>query len=212
MPVVLDVNVLPRGAASRTRKLRDAFMDAYLGAHPGAQRVRVDLAEQVGELPAFDEWDISAKFEMLYGEGSLDEAQAERWNALSALTDQLHTASLVVVSAPMWNFGVPWHLKRWLDCVVQGRLTFEYRDGAFHGLLGGRPAVLLTTRDGAYAPGTPYAALDFHVPYLKSVLGLMGLGPIHEVIAEPMALAGPEVASAALESAVGQARALAASM
>jgi FMN-dependent NADH-azoreductase len=112
----------------------------------------------------------------------------------------------------MWNFSVPWHLKRWLDCVVQGRLTFEYRDGEFHGLLTGRQAVILTTRDGAYAPGTPYAALDFQVPYLKTVLGLMGLGPIHEVIAEPMALAGPEVASAALENALGRARALAASL
>jgi FMN-dependent NADH-azoreductase len=212
MSVVLDVNVLPRAEASRTRKLRDAFMDAYFARHPEAQRIRVDLADEHGRLPAFDEWDISAKFEMLYGEGNLDEAHAERWDALSALTDQLHTASLVVVSAPMWNFSVPWHLKRWLDCVVQGRLTFEYRDGGFHGLLTGRQAVILTTRDGAYGAGTPFAELDFHVPYLRSVLGLMGLGPIHDVIAEPMALGGPEVATAALEGAMGRAAALAASL
>jgi len=205
MPVVLDVNVLPRTDASRTRRLRDAFMQAYLRAHPDAQRIEVNLADCYAELPAFDEWDISAKFEMLYGDGHLDESQAERWNSLSALTDKLHTSTLVVVSAPMWNFGIPWHLKRWLDCVVQARLTFEYRDGAFHGLLTGRPAVILTTRDGAYSPGTPYAAMDFHVPYLKTILGMMGLGPFHEVIAEPMALAGPEVAAAALESAIGRA-------
>ena len=122
------------------------------------------------------------------------------------------TATLVVVSAPMWNFSIPWHLKRWLDCVVQGRLTFEFRDGGYHGLLTGRPAVLITTRDGSYAPGSEYAALDFHMPYLKTVLGLMGLGPFHEIIAEPMVLAGPEVAAAALASAVQRARELGASL
>ncbi|MFT3766952.1 MAG: NAD(P)H-dependent oxidoreductase [Minicystis sp.] len=212
MAVVLDVNVLPRGETSRTRKLRDAFMRAFFAKHPESQRINVDLADIHGKLPAFDEWDISAKFEMLYGEGRLDEAQAARWDALSVLTDQLHTADLVVISAPMWNFGVPWHLKRWLDCVVQGRLTFEYRDGGFHGLLKGREAVILTTRDGAYPPGTPEAALDFQVPYLKTILGLIGLGPIHTVIAEPMALGGPEVAAAALEAAVESATALGASL
>jgi len=211
MSIVLDVNVLPRGDASRTRRLRDAFMDAYLAKHPTAERINVNLAESYRQLPAFDEWDISAKFEMLYGEGTLDEAQAERWNALSALTDQLHTATLVVISAPMWNFSVPWHLKRWLDCVVQGRLTFEYREGQFHGLLTGRPAVILTTRDGEYKPGTPFAPYDFHVPYLRAVLGLIGLGPIHDVVAEPLAIGGPD-AAAALEGAIGRARDLGASL
>jgi FMN-dependent NADH-azoreductase len=212
MTVVLDVNVLPRGNASRTRKLRDAFMGAYLAAHPDAQRIRVDLADDYQKLPAFDEWDITAKLEMLYGEGHLDEDVAKRWDALATLTDQLHTSTLVVVSAPMWNFSVPWHLKRWIDCVVQGRLTFEYRDGAFHGLLTGRPAVILTSRDGAYPPGSPYAALDFQIPYLEAVLGLMGLGPFHEVIAEPMALGGPDVAAAALQATIAKARELGASL
>lgn len=212
MPVVLDVNVLPRGEASRTRKLRDAFLAAYFGAHPEAQHIPLDLADPSLHLPAFDEGDIAARFEMLYGDGRLDEAQAERWHALTALTDQLHTSTLVVITAPMWNFTVPWHLKRWLDCVVQGRLTFELRDGQFHGLLTGRPAVVLTSRDGVYKPGTPYAALDFHVPYLRTILGLMGLGPIHEVIAEPLAISAPETAGAALDAAVAQARELGAKL
>jgi len=209
MPVLLDVNVLPRGESSRTRKLRDAFVEAYVKSHAGAHRLSVDLAEQASSLPAFDEWDISAKFEMLYGEGTLDEAQAERWSALSALTDQLHTASVVLISAPMWNFTIPWHLKRWLDCVVQGRLTFELRDGQYRGLLTGRPAVILTTRDGAYSPGLPHAALDFHVPYLRAILGVMGLGPIHEVVAESLALATPAEVEATVLDACEKARALA---
>ena len=201
MPVVLDVNVLPRGKSSRTRKLHEAFFEAWHKKHPDGQRISLNLAEDYRGLPVFDEWDITAKFEMLYGEGKLDEKAAERWNALTKLTDQLHSADLVVVSCPMWNFSIPWHLKRWIDCVVQGRLTFEFIDGAFRGLLAGRPAVILATRDGAYPPGTPFAAFDFQVPYLRTVFGLIGLGPIHEVVAEPMMLMGVEAGIEALKAA-----------
>lgn len=108
----------------------------------------------------------------------------------------------------MWNFGVPWFLKRWLDAVVQARLTFEAREGTYVGLLAGRRAVILTTRDGAYAPPSPWASHDFHVPYLKSVLGLMGLGPIEVVAGEPLYAAGPEVGARALEQAVAAAESL----
>lgn len=210
MPIVFDINVLPRGAASRTRKLHDAFFDAYLAKHPETHRVALNLAEDYRGLPVFDEWDISAKFEMLYGEGRLDDVAAERWSTLTKLTDQLHSADLIVLSTPMWNFSIPWHLKRWIDCVVQGRLTFEYVDGTYRGLLTGRQAVILTTRDGAYPPGSPMAAMDFQMPYLRSIFGFMGLGPIHEVIAEPMMFMGPEFGREKLAEAVEQARELAA--
>lgn len=209
MPIVFDVNVLPRGSASRTRKLHDAFFDAYLAKHPDAQRISLNLAEDYRGLPVFDEWDISAKFEMLYGEGKLDDIGAERWATLTKLTDQLHAADLIVLSSPMWNFSIPWHLKRWIDCVVQGRLTFEYVNGTFSGLLTGRQAVILTTRDGQYTPGTPYEAMDFQMPYLRYMFRFLGLDPIHEVIAEPMMLAGPEVGQAALAAAQERARELA---
>jgi len=209
MPIVFDVNVLPRGTTSRTRKLHDAFFDSYLASHPDAQRVALNLAEDYRGLPVFDEWDITAKFEMLYGEGKLDDIGAERWATLTKLTDQLHAADLVVISSPMWNFSIPWHLKRWIDCVVQGRLTFEYVDGQFSGLLTGRQGVILSTRDGVYEPGTPGAAMDFQMPYLRHILSFMGLNPIHEVVAEPMALAGPEAGQAALAAAMDRARELA---
>lgn len=211
MPVLLDVNVIPRGKASRTHQLRNAFVEAYMGKHEKVERVCVNLAEEHAELPVFDEWDIHAKFEMLWGEGRLDEQTAERWSRLTVMTDRMHAASLLVVSTPMWNFSIPWHLKRWLDAVVQPRLTFEFRDG-FRGLLAGRSAVILTTRDGVYGEGTPGAPMDFEMPYLRHILGFMGYAPIHEIVAEPMAMAGPEVGRKALDDACMRARALAESL
>jgi FMN-dependent NADH-azoreductase len=212
MAIVLDVYSLPRAERSRTRKLRDAFFNAYLAKHPDTSRIELDLARDYDKLPAFDEWDVQTKFEMAYGDGILDGEMAARWDALIRQTDKLHGANLVVVTCPMWNFSIPWHMKRWIDCVVQPRLTFEFSGGAFRGLLAGRAGVILTTRDGAYGPGTPGAALDFEVPYLKTVLGFMGLDPIHTVIAEPMALAGPEVMKVALAKGIEQAAELGGSL
>lgn len=212
MPIVFDINVLPRGKTSRTRKLRDAFFATYLEKHPDVQRVCLNLAEDYRGLPVFDEWDITARFEMLYGEGSLDETAAERWTTLTKLTDQLHACDMMVLSTPMWNFSIPWHLKRWIDCVVQGRLTFEFVDGQFRGLLAGRQAVILTSRDGMYTTGTDLAALDFQMPYLRQILGFIGFNPIHEVIAEPMMMAGPEAGVAALDAAIVRAQELAAKL
>jgi FMN-dependent NADH-azoreductase len=212
MPIVLDVNVIPRGELSRTRQLRAAFLEALLEANPGTERISVDLAEEHKHLPVFDEWDVQAKFEMLWGSGELDEKTAERWSRLTAMTDQLHASSLLLISAPMWNFSVPWHLKRWLDAVVQPRLSFEFRPEGFHGLLAGRTAVILTTRDGSYGEGSPFQAFDFQLPYLRAILGFMGYDPIHEIVAEPLAMAGPVVAAEALANACERARQLARSL
>lgn len=208
MTTLLDVFVTPRRGSSRTNRLREAFLKGYAEAHPGFVHLPVDLAAMHAELPAFDEWDIQAKFEMAYGQGKLDEVAAKRWDALTRYTDQLHACDHLLVSAPMWNFSVPWMLKRWIDVVVQGRLTFEFVDGQFKGLLGGRGATILSTRDGAYGPGTPFAELDYEVPYLRTVLGFMGFGPIEAIIAEPMVMGGPEVGAAALEAGVGRAHAV----
>lgn len=212
MPTVLDVFAAPRNARSRTLKLRDAFLAAYRAKHPDFVHIPLDLSAHHAELPAFDEWDIQAKFEMAYGEGKLDEQAAKRWDRLVELTDQLHASDLLLVSAPMWNFGIPWMLKRWIDCVVQGRLTFEYVNGQLTGLLQGKRAVVFSTRDGAYGPGTPMAHLDHNAPYLKSVLGLIGYAPVDVIIAEPMAMNGPEVAQQALEQAMREATLLAQSL
>lgn len=205
---VLDVQAMPRGERSRTRQLHRAFFRGLREAWPEAQVFTRDVATDYDALPAFDEWDVEAKFEMMYGQGQLNETGARRWEALTALTDELHAADLVVISSPMWNFSVPWFLKRWIDAVVQGRLTFEVVDGQYVGLLKGRRAVLLATRDGAYAAGSPWAAMDHQLPWLEQVLGFMGLGPIDRVVAEPMTGGGPEVAARALEVAVAQAEAL----
>ena len=210
--IVLNVHALPRGEESRTRKLQRAFLDTLHAQRSNCKVVSLDLAAGYKALPAFDAWDIQAKYEMAYGDGSLDADAAVRWTALTKLTDQLHRASMVVISAPMWNLSIPWYLKRWLDAVVQARLTFEYVDGQYRGLLTGRTGVLLTTRDSAFGEGSPLQPLDFQLPYLRTILGFMGIDPIHEVVAEPMMAQGIEAGEVALATAIERAQELARSL
>lgn len=208
MATVLDVYSLPRAERSRTRRLRDSFLKTYLEKHHDVGHVEVDLARDYDKLPAFDEWDVQTKFEMAYGDGILDGEMAARWDALSRHTDQLHSATLIVVTCPMWNFSVPWHMKRWIDCVVQPRLTFEFVGGSYRGLLSGRAGVILTSRDGIYHKGSPMESLDYELPYLRTVLSFMGIAPIHEVVAEPMAMSAPEIAKQAIDRACQEAEEL----
>lgn len=199
MSMVLDIQCMPRAERSRTRRLHRAFFDALV-ERPPIHRVVRDVVADVDELPLIDAWDVEAKFEVTYGEGRLDEALARRWEGVIRLTDELHASDLVVISAPMWNFSVPWYLKRWIDCVVQGHLTFAVAGTRHEGLLAGRPCVVLTTRDGVFrGPGsTPEA--DFQLPYLRHTLAFMGLSPVHVVAADGMALPTRELSLGAAEA------------
>ena len=120
--------------------------------------------------------------------------------ALAAWSDraiaQLQAADVVVVAAPMYNFGVPSVLKSWMDHVARAGITFRYTESGPEGLLGGRRAVVISTRGGRYA-GTP---ADSHTPFLATFLGFIGLGPVEFVHAEGLAM-GEDQARSALERA-----------
>jgi FMN-dependent NADH-azoreductase len=206
MSDIFDVQILVRGAESRTRALHDAFFAGVAARHADARVVTLDLAREHASLPAIDSWDVGAKFEVMYGEGRLDEQQAGHWARITALTDQLHDARVVAISTPMWNLSIPWHLKRWIDCVMQGRLTFQTTPDGFRGLLAGRTGVILTSRNGSYQPGSRLEGLDFQVPYLRTILGAMGIAPIHVVIAE--GLHTPDQRGPVLAAAIEEARRL----
>lgn len=187
---VLDVFVLPRGERSRTRRVRAAFFEGFAEKHPEEPRIELDLVRTVDELPKIDEWDVEARFEMAYGEGRLDEAMAQRWSAMTRFTDQLYASRLIVVSTPMWNFSIPWYLKRWIDTVVQARLTFQNQGDRFVGLLANKRVIVLTTRDGEYGPASPTAALDFELPYLRAIFGFIGCKEVEVITADGMAYEG----------------------
>jgi FMN-dependent NADH-azoreductase len=123
--------------------------------------------------------------------------------ASRALSDQLiaelKAADTIVIGSPMYNFSIPTGLKAWFDHVVRAGETFAYVDGRAVGLLKGKRAILILTRGGVYRQG-PHANLDFQEPYLRLLLGFMGVTDVEAVHAEQLAF-GPGAQEAAVAAA-----------
>jgi FMN-dependent NADH-azoreductase len=112
---------------------------------------------------------------------------------------ELKAADTVVIGAPMYNFSVPTTLRAWFDHVLRPGATFSYADGAPRGLLGGKRVIVIESRGGLYTDG-PAKAFDFQEPYLRQLLGFMGITDVTFVHAEKIGY-GPEARSASIEAA-----------
>ena len=112
---------------------------------------------------------------------------------------ELKAADTVVIGAPMYNFSVPTTLRAWFDHVLRPGATFSYADGAPRGLLGGKRVIVIESRGGLYSDG-PAKAVDFQEPYLRQLLGFMGITDVTFVHAEKIGY-GPEARTASIEAA-----------
>ncbi len=103
---------------------------------------------------------------------------------------------MVVLGVPMYNFGVPAQLKNWIDAIARAGVTFRYTANGPEGLLTGKKVYVALARGGLYRD-TP---ADSQVPYLKTVLGFLGMTDVHFVYAEGLAM-GAEAEQKALAAA-----------
>lgn len=125
-----------------------------------------------------------------------------------ALIAELKAADLVVIGAPMYNFGMASTLKAWFDHVLRAGITFRYSEAGPEGLVKGRKAIVVESRAGLYSSG-PSAPMDSQEPHLRTLLGFMGLDDVTFVRVEKLAF-GPDVAAASIAAAVEELRSLAA--
>lgn len=134
------------------------------------------------------------------GRGDAQTPDARRTRALSdTLIAELRAADVIVIGAPMYNFGMPTTLRAWFDHVLRAGQTFTYSEAGPRGLLEGKRAIVVESRGGEYSSG-PARAIDFQEPYLKHLLGFMGIDDVAFVRAEKMGF-GPEARAAAIASA-----------
>jgi FMN-dependent NADH-azoreductase len=204
MAHVLHVQASPRGDDSFSVRAARAFLDAYAKTHPGDTIETLDLAarppiEFRGEA-------AGAKMQILGGQAPTAD-QAKAWARVTETIRRFKKADKLLVSSPMWNFALPYRLKHYIDVVVQPGETFRYTpEGKVEGLLAGRPCMLILARGGRYASGTPAAAMDFQLPYLKAVLGFIGIEKVGVILVDPTAAEGPDAAKKTLDAAVADAR------
>ena len=197
----LFVHSSARGEASTSRQLAEHFKMAVVAK--GASVAEVDLAKDGPR--ALDETTLGAFFTPVEQHTT---EQAGRLAESERYVDALFAADTLVISAGMYNFSVPSTLKAYIDQILRAGRTFRYGETGPQGLVQGKKAVLILTTGGVYSQG-PMVSMDFLTPYLKAVLGFIGITDVEVVLAEGLAY-GPEVATQAVEGAKARLEALAA--
>lgn len=139
--------------------------------------------------------------------GPPDGEHTSSQRAAVALSDtliaELEAADTIVLAVPMYNFSIPSTLKAWIDHVARRGRTFRYTENGPEGLLKGKKVFVLVARGGFYSKGAPAAALDFQEPYLRAVLGFIGLTDVTFVHLEGLAM-GPEAANTNHDKALAE--------
>lgn len=102
--------------------------------------------------------------------------------------DEFLAADVIVIGAPMYNFGIPSQLKAWIDRIAVAGKTFRYTANGPEGLAGGKRVIVASSRGGFYGEGTAGAAMDFQENYLRAVLGFLGIDQVEFVRAEGVAV------------------------
>jgi len=123
------------------------------------------------------------------------------------LVDELLAADVLVLGVPMWNLSIPASLKAWIDMIVREGRTFAFTDAGVAPLVPpGKRVFVFSARGGAYPAGSPLHALDHQEPYLRAILGVVGLTDVEFIHAERQSESAEAAAEglACAERALGQ--------
>ena len=206
MAKLMHIECSPRKDRSAGIKVAQEFVRAYRSARPGDEVETLDLWSI--RMPAFEGPTVSAKYRIMHGQ---DHTATERraWKAVVDLFDAFNRADKYLFSLPMWNFGIPYKLKHFIDVIIQPGLAFSFSpEEGYTGLVTGKPAVIVYSRGDAYIGNPKMAALDFQKPYLESLLRFIGFTDIQSIVIEPT-LSAPDQAEAVKEEAARRATTIA---
>jgi FMN-dependent NADH-azoreductase len=197
---ILQINSSARSSGSESTRLADAIVAKLTAANAGAQVTRRDLAAQ--PHPILDEAALGALFTPA---DARSEAQAARVALDMALVAQVQAADVIVIGAPMYNFGMTVQLKGWFDAIAKAGVTFKYGANGPEGLLTGKKVYVTLSRGGMHKNG----ASDALVPHLKTLLGFLGMTDVTLIYAEGLGM-GPEAVAKAQAEAEQEIAAIAA--
>ena len=206
MSTLLYIEASPRKDRSHSINVANTFLDAYAAANPGDTIDKIDLWDL--NLPEFDGEKLNAKYSVMHGE-SPSGAEVAAWNEVQGLFDRFNAADKYVFSVPMWNFGIPYKLKHYIDVITQPGMAWSFSpDTGYSGLVTGR-VVAIYSSAGVYHDGSGAEAFDLQKPYFENWLAFVGLSDVSRVIVAPT-LEAPENVEAAVAEAKNNATALAA--
>lgn len=207
MSKLLYIEASPRGDRSKSSVVAKAFLEEYQKANPGDAIEHINLWKV--SLPSFDGDMLEAKYAVLSGQNQTPE-QAAAWKTVSDMAEVFKAADKYVFSVPMWNFGIPYKLKHYIDIITQPGLTFSFSpEEGYKGLTSGK-ALIVYARGGVYSEGSGAEAYDLQTKSLGLHLGFVGITDQTSIIVEP-SLAAPDAVDETVAKAVEQAVTAAAS-
>jgi FMN-dependent NADH-azoreductase len=184
---ILQINSSARSQGSASTRMADAIVAKLLAAHPDAHVTRRDLASD--PHPVLDEAALTALFTPA---DQRTPEQAARVALDDALIAQVQAADVVVIGAPMYNFGITVQLKGWFDAIARAGVTFNYTANGPVGHLTGKKVYVAVSRGGFHRD----AASDTQVPHVRNVLAFLGMQDVTFVYAEGLGM-GPEAVAKA---------------
>jgi FMN-dependent NADH-azoreductase len=176
MTHLLHIDSSARGEDSASRRLSAEYVQAWKARNPHGTVTYRDLAVNTPDFVS-PEW-ITGVF------GPAEAANADTQVALQGserLIREIEAADVLVLGVPMYNFGVPAIFKAWIDQVVMAGRTFAFGENGPEGLLKGKKAIVLRA-SGSDFDNPAFAPMDFHAPYIRGVLGWIGITDV-ELIA-----------------------------
>jgi FMN-dependent NADH-azoreductase len=195
---LLHLVATPRTNNSNTLRISKAFIDGLQEKYSDLRVTTIDLFHH--EVPAMAGDKIEMKYLIMQG-GTLKPSMTVTWTEIESYIAGFLRADMYLISAPMWNFGVPYPLKYYIDTIVQPGYLFKYLpNGTPVGLVNDKKMVVIKTSGGNYAE-PPMCYVDFHEPYLKGIFGFCGIQDIHFIRAYTMDIT-PELREQNIKNAI----------
>ncbi|SFU72744.1 FMN-dependent NADH-azoreductase [Polaromonas sp. YR568] len=209
MTHLVYIEASPMQAASTSSSVAAAWLEAYRQAHPGDTVDVINVWDI--DLPPFDADMIAAKFAVLRAQNATAPQQA-LWARAVEVSQRFNAADRYLFSLPMWNFGIPYRLKHFIDVVTLPGQNWSWsRQTGYQALLSGKSATLVYSSAGAYPLPPDEDASDFQKPYMRRWLRFLDIEVTAEISAAPT-LVPPEELAANKAGAVERARALASAL
>lgn len=184
------------------------FIEMYKTEHSDDTVKTIDLWAY--KLPEFNGDTIKAKYRIMHGQKHTP-SESKAWKKVIDIFEEFNSADKYLISIPMWNFGIPYKLKHYIDIITQPGLSFSFSpETGYKGLVSGKPITLVYARGGDYSHDPQAQKLDFQKPYIEAWLRFIGFTDIKSVIVEPT-LSLPDTVEKAKVSAEAEAVKLAGS-
>jgi FMN-dependent NADH-azoreductase len=196
---VLVIDSSTAGEASVSRKVTEAVLNSLRAKYPDPDVKIYDLA--MSPFPHVDPLFTAALFQSM---STPPDQQSDAIKATLARSNEavqdLMWADHIVIGVPFYNFTIPSTLKAWIDHVCRAGVTFRYTENGPEGFVRGKKVYLVISSGGVYSSDPMKKALDFTEPYLKAVLGFLGMTDVVTYRAEGTAI--PGLREKAIEQAI----------